>query len=161
MSSLICCVFWTPSLSRIIKNKEALSEIMQDFKYDSEESDWQVAPTRPAAALSHHQTAALTDQLHSAATSILDSSGCTYWSPCGPTLLAAAVLFHPGGFSHCGSVCFYLQACVWVNVCISKKNKQTRNHLYFLLFFYAVKTCVNNFLEAHQAIFVYSMNRIF
>ncbi|XP_027146045.1 required for excision 1-B domain-containing protein-like [Larimichthys crocea] len=27
------------SRSRIIKNKEALSEIMQDFKYDSEESD--------------------------------------------------------------------------------------------------------------------------
>lgn len=25
--------------SSIIKNKEALSEIMQDFKYDSEESD--------------------------------------------------------------------------------------------------------------------------
>lgn len=25
---------------RIIKNKEALSEIMQDFKFDSEEGDW-------------------------------------------------------------------------------------------------------------------------
>lgn len=38
-------------LSRMIKNKEALSEIMQDFKYDSEESDWQVTPRSPAAAL--------------------------------------------------------------------------------------------------------------
>lgn len=32
------CVCVVP-LSRIIKNKEALSEIMQDFKYDSEECD--------------------------------------------------------------------------------------------------------------------------
>lgn len=36
---LINVCFNVVFLSSIIKNKEALSEIMQDFKYDSEESD--------------------------------------------------------------------------------------------------------------------------
>lgn len=58
------------TLSRIIKNKEVLSEIMQDFKYDSEECDWQVDPWRLATTLWHHQTAGLINWLGAAATSI-------------------------------------------------------------------------------------------
>jgi len=53
-SCQICvCVL---SLFRIIKNNEALSEIMQDFKYDSEECDWRLIPRTSVPVLSHHES---------------------------------------------------------------------------------------------------------
>lgn len=44
---------------------------------------------------------------------------CTYRSPAGSTLLAAAVLLHPGDFSHSGSVFLSVVLCC-VNACLSK-----------------------------------------
>lgn len=46
-----------------------------------------MAPKRPAAALSHHQTAELTDRLSSAAPSILDSSAALIDPPLAPPCL--------------------------------------------------------------------------
>lgn len=80
---------------------------MQDFKYDSEECDWQVTPRGPAAALSHHQTAELTDRLGTAATSILDSSAALIDPPLAPPCLLLQSYSTQGAF-HILAVCVFL-----------------------------------------------------
>lgn len=88
-------------MSRIIKNKEALSEIMQDFKYDSEDCDWRLTPIRPAPALSRQQSW----QVDSALLQLPSSTPALIDPPSGSTLLTAAVLLRLGGFLHSGSLC--------------------------------------------------------
>lgn len=94
---------------------------MQDFKYDSEECDWQATLRRPAAAFSHQQTAGLTDRLGSAATSILDSSAALIDPSLAPPCSLLQSYSSQGAF-HILAVCvFYLEPCVCVNACLSKK----------------------------------------
>lgn len=72
----------TPAVcSRIIKNKEALSEIMQDVKYDSEELDWQAAPGRRSHRPALLQLPPLTRRLRSSIPLWLRPARCSSLTP--------------------------------------------------------------------------------
>lgn len=106
--SLIC------SLSRIIKNKEALSEIMQDFKYDSEESDWQVGPQE-----AHRRPLTSPDSGADRSTRLwcnfhLGLLSCTYRSPLWPHPARCCSLIPPRGlftFWLCGFLSVVMCLC--------------------------------------------------
>lgn len=85
-----------------------------------------MTPRRPAAALSHHQTAELTDRLGSAATSILDSSAALI----DPTLAPPCSLlqsYSTQGSYHILALCVYICSRVFVSLHFSAKKTRNKN----------------------------------
>lgn len=122
-------------LSRMIKNKEALSEIMQDFKWLR--GEWLTGDSPESRSRPRHSTVGLTGQLSSAATSILDLSAAVIESlhPAALWLHPAAVFFHPRGPStilvrFCVRFCVFLSGFMQFFLqCMPPQKKKTKKKM--------------------------------
>ena len=109
-----------------------------------------MAPGRPAAALSHHQTAELTDRLGpAAATSILDSSAALIDPPLAPPCSLPLQSYSTQGASYILTLFLFVVMCLCS--CMHQQKKTC---------IYVVKIRVNT-QKAHPTILVYLMNCIF
>lgn len=144
-------VFWAHSSFRIIKNKEALSEIMQDFKFDSEECDWQGLPggLQPPRHITGQQRWLIESallQLHS-------------WTP----QLHLLIPLWPHLAHYCspdpprGLFTFWLcefSSCVFVCKPMHQQNKQTKIYIY-IFSIYVVKRCKYSWRLVQKSFFFF------